>query len=84
MGLPIVEKEFIGPAFWSGPFFRRGFGQSGSSSETGRFSNDWKKVFQWLEKRGDFYNDWKNFSLVSSDWKSFYGNEDSFMRGLAP
>ena len=38
------------------PCFKHpGFGQSGSSSGKRQFSNDWKKVFQWLEKMGRFF-----------------------------
>ena len=32
-----------------------GFGQSGSSSAKGQFSNDWKIFFQWLENFAHFF-----------------------------
>ena len=34
---------------------------AGSQAE-GKFSNDWKIFFQWLENSGRFSNDWKKIS----------------------
>ena len=38
--------------------------QSAGPPANGKFSNDWKKIFQWLEKQAEISNDWKNFSPV--------------------
>ena len=37
------------------PSNRPGFAQSGSSLANPKFSNDWKKVFPWLEHSARFF-----------------------------